>query len=67
MPDFYIGENDVQRCKESRDKRRTIAITGLTTDGRKQEFSGVVLAVQHDVNRERGQHWRVTMSDKIDK
>lgn len=67
MPDFYVADSEVDRCKESREKRKPITITGITADGREQEFNGAVLAVQHDTSRERGRHWRVTMSDKTDK
>jgi hypothetical protein len=36
MSQFYIGNDDaadVQKCKESRDSRTSITITGRTTDG----------------------------------
>ena len=67
IPVFYVSkddENDVRRCKESRDDRKPIAITGLTSEGREVVFAGVVQAVRHETKFEKGRWWRITMSDE---
>ena len=63
---FYISnddEDDVQKCKGSRDFRTSITITGRTIDGFTKAFTGIVQSVEHDLARAPGARWRVTISD----
>ena len=66
MSQFYISDDseaDVQRCKESRDSRTVITITGRTTDGFIKAFTGIVQSVEHDAARSPGTRWRVISAD----
>jgi hypothetical protein len=66
MSQFYIGNDDaadVQKCKESRDSRTSITITGRTIDGFIKAFTGVVQSVEHDLARAPGARWRVTIRE----
>jgi len=68
MTQFYIcndSEHDVRRCRESRDTRRPITITGLTRDALVKAFSGVVQSVEHDLSRNPGTRLRVTIREEI--
>ena len=44
-------EADVQKCKDSRDSRTSITITGRTIDGFTKAFTGIVQSVEHDLAR----------------
>ena len=64
MSQFYIindNDFDVRRCNESRDHQMPISIRGLTPDGHIKAFAGIVHAVEHDVERDHGRQWRITI------
>jgi len=62
MNQFYIDKEniDVQRCQESMAKSESITIRGLSMDGQIQVFTGIVQAMELELDRGR---YRVTIRD----
>ena len=56
----------LQRYSDSIKYRRPITITGLTLEGHVGGFTGVVQSVGHDVMRDRGSRYRITISTTSD-
>jgi hypothetical protein len=53
----------LQRYSDSIKYRRPITITGLTLEGHVGGFTGVVQSVGHDVMRDKGSRYRITILD----
>ena len=64
MSQFYVGsETDAKRCRDSRDFRKALEITGLPLEGVQPElFKGVVRLVEEDT-KHHSKRWRVLMID----
>ena len=64
MSQFYVindNDFDVRRCNGSRDDQILITITGVSLDGHIKAFAGIVQSVEHDLDRDQGRRWRVTI------
>jgi hypothetical protein len=65
MVEFYISSNfDLHECRQSQDSGRRITIVGLTKDGERETFTGVVEALQYVRGNAGALSWRVTMRDE---
>jgi Mlc titration factor MtfA (ptsG expression regulator) len=62
-PVYVINDNDfdVRRCNGSRDDQILITITGVSLDGHIKAFAGIVQSVEHNLDRDQGRRWRVTI------
>lgn len=59
---FYIGNDDAERCKESFQYRKPIAICGTDTlTGRVKSYAGVILSVEAASSESPGERWRITI------
>lgn len=66
MSKFYVGDDSVQRCRESRDARTPDTISGLPIEGGPARlFTGIVQAVDPNptLGPNHGREWRITMRE----
>jgi hypothetical protein len=65
MVEFYISSNlDLHECRQSKEMGRRITIVGLTKDGERQTFTGIVESLQYVRGNPGTLSWRVTMRDE---
>jgi hypothetical protein len=59
---FFVSDNDADRCKEAFRLRKPISVSGVDfLDRQMKEYTGVVISVQFSSGGPPGERWRITM------
>jgi hypothetical protein len=61
MSQFYAKAEDEERCLQSSISRKPIMVTGLTTEGKRASFGGIVQSVENGHREYPGYPVQITM------